>query len=95
MEKEEVRNIVATAHKKITTVDGKLAFDLKNTNELLSSTSGFLGIKTGSTPNALGCLSFLYEKDGRQIIGVILGSTDRFADAKNLVNWIFKSYEWK
>lgn len=95
MEREEVRKIVSTYRHKILTVDGKVSFDLKNTNELLSTASGFIGIKTGSTPNALGCLSFLYEGDGRQIIGVILGSTDRFGDARNLVNWVFKSYEWK
>jgi D-alanyl-D-alanine carboxypeptidase (penicillin-binding protein 5/6) len=95
METEDVGKIVAYDHKKITTVDGRVSFDLKNTNELLSAASGFYGIKTGYTPKALGCLSFLYKRDARQIIGVILGSSDRFADAKNLVRWVFESYEWR
>lgn len=87
--------IAGTYQQKITTVDGGQSFSLKNTNELLALNIGFKGIKTGATPNALGCLAFLYEKDGHQILGIILGSTDRFADARNLVDWIFKSYQWR
>lgn len=100
MENPEAQKMVNTVHKRITTVDGKTSFDLRNTNELLGAASGFKGIKTGTTPNAAGCLAFLYERDGRQLIGVILGSPlepedSRFTDARNLVDWVFKSYEWK
>ena len=100
MENTELQKIVNTVSKKITSLDGKASFNLKNTNELLLRESGFKGIKTGTTPNALGCLAFIYERDGHKVIGVVLGSPltpqdGRFADAKNLVDWIFKSYEWK
>lgn len=92
---QDLSQIAGTVQQRITTADDQQSFSLKNTNELLTPDSGFKGIKTGSTPNALGCLAFLYEKDGHQILGVILGSSDRFTDARNLVDWVFKNYRWQ
>lgn len=95
LDDQNLSAMVNTVQQKITTVDGKDSFGLKNTNELLTIDPGFKGIKTGSTPKALGCLAFLYEKDGHQILGVILGSNDRFLDAQNLVKWVFANYQWQ
>ena len=67
---------------------------LTSTNELLSTLPGTTGIKTGYTEQAKGCLAVSYERDGREIIGVILGSEDRFLDMRNLLNWIFETYSF-
>lgn len=92
---KDLSAMAGTYQRKITTVDGQQSFGLKNTNELLALDTGFKGLKTGSLSKDYGCLAFLYEKDGHQILGVILGSPDRFADARNLVAWIFSSYKWE
>jgi D-alanyl-D-alanine carboxypeptidase len=67
---------------------------LTSTNELLFSLPGTTGIKTGYTEQAKGCLAVSYERNGREIIGVILGSDDRFSEAQDILNWIFRVYQW-
>lgn len=92
---EKFKEIVGQTAAKIISLDGTQVLNLKNTNELLGRDFSFKGIKTGYTEKALGCLVFLYEKDGHQILGVILGSPDRFLDAQNLVKWVFETYKWE
>ncbi len=67
----------------------------ENTNELFSRIPGTTGIKTGWTEQAEGCLVFSVERNGNEIIGALLGSEDRFADAETIINWIYQVYEWK
>jgi len=67
---------------------------LISTNELLATLPGTTGIKTGYTEQAKGCLAVSYERNGREIIGVILGSDDRFLDMREILNWIFEAYQW-
>jgi D-alanyl-D-alanine carboxypeptidase (penicillin-binding protein 5/6) len=55
-----------------------------NTNELLSQ-EGVYGVKTGTTPEAKQCLVFAYRNHGDDVVGVILGSDDRYADAHALL----------
>ena len=55
-----------------------------NTNELLSQ-EGVYGVKTGTTPEAKQCLVFAYRNHGDDVVGVILGSDDRYADAYALL----------
>src|SRR5665647_710931 len=56
---------------------------------------GAIGIKTGYTSDALGCLVSAVEKDGTTFISVILKSSDlgRFADSISLCEWGFKNYK--
>ncbi len=63
---------------------------LTSTNELLFTLPGTTGIKTGYTEQAGGCLAVSYERNGREIIGVILGSEDRFGDMLILLDWVFQ-----
>ncbi|WP_344973025.1 D-alanyl-D-alanine carboxypeptidase family protein [Streptosporangium fragile] len=61
-----------------------------NSNKLLGKTPGALGVKTGYTDAAGYCLSFAADRDGRRIIGVILGdskSERRFQTATRLLDW--------
>jgi D-alanyl-D-alanine carboxypeptidase (penicillin-binding protein 5/6) len=61
----------------------------RNTNQLLRTT-GYDGIKTGTTGAAGNCLVSTAERDGRRLIVVVLGapSTEsRYADTRNLYRW--------
>lgn len=61
-----------------------------NTNELLSSYDGALGIKTGSGPEDGYCVVFAAERGNRTLVGAILGDdTGRFDDATRMLDWGF------
>ncbi|MFJ8789134.1 D-alanyl-D-alanine carboxypeptidase family protein [Streptomyces sp. NPDC102462] len=63
-----------------------------NTNTLLSSYSGAIGVKTGSGPEAKYCLVFAATRNGKTVIGTVLASTDatqRAKDATKLLNYGF------
>ncbi|MGC0339345.1 D-alanyl-D-alanine carboxypeptidase (penicillin-binding protein 5/6) [Streptomyces sp. SLBN-8D4] len=63
-----------------------------NTNGLLSSYSGTIGVKTGSGPEAKYCLVFAATRNGKTVIGTVLASTSiaqREADAKKLLTYGF------
>ena len=71
------------------------AFGLSNTNKLIRFYRGATGLKTGYTSTAGHCLSASAERDGLELIAVVLGadsSTHRFEDAKALLNWGFANY---
>lgn len=73
--------------------DGK--FQLANTNKLIRFYRGANGLKTGSTSKALCCLSATAERDGMQLVAVVLGaptSKDRFAAASGLLDYGFANY---
>jgi D-alanyl-D-alanine carboxypeptidase (penicillin-binding protein 5/6) len=64
----------------------------KNTNGLLSSYSGTIGVKTGSGPEAKYCLVFAATRNGKTVIGTVLASTSitqRETDAKKLLSYGF------
>ncbi|MEU1300977.1 D-alanyl-D-alanine carboxypeptidase [Streptomyces shenzhenensis] len=63
-----------------------------NTNTLLSSYSGAIGVKTGSGPEAKYCLVFAATRNGKTVVGTVLASTDatqRGKDATKLLNYGF------
>ena len=69
---------------------------LVNTNKLIRNYPGATGLKTGTTTKAGCCVSASAERDGLHLVAVILGadnSKDRFAGAKNLLDWGFANYE--
>ena len=70
-------------------------FGLSNTNKLIRYYEGATGLKTGSTDSALYCLSATAEREGMELIAVILKSptsTQRFESAKVLLNYGFAAY---
>ena len=69
----------------IVSVDGANVHNIKNTNELLFTHTGVLGIKTGFTEFAKDCLVFEYELQGKRFIGVVFGSESRFEDADKMI----------
>ncbi len=71
------------------------AFGLSNTNKLIRFYDGATGLKTGSTSSAGYCISATAERDGMELIAVVLkGSTSqqRFEDAKTMLNYGFSTY---
>ena len=71
------------------------ASQLVNTNRLVRTYQGATGLKTGSTDTALYCLSGTAERDGMELIAVIMKdatSAQRFADAQTLLNYGFATY---
>ena len=64
----------------------------KNTNRLLSI-DGYSAVKTGTTTAAGACLVSWGDRNGRELIVVVLGSTAsdaRYVDARNLFRWAWK-----
>lgn len=61
-----------------------------NTNQLLGSYRGVIGIKTGTGSAAGPCLVFAATRDGRTVVGVILNSQARYPDATRMLDWAFK-----
>lgn len=70
-------------------------FGLTNTNRLIRFYAGATGLKTGSTDTALYCMSATAERDGMELIAVIMKaptSAQRFEDAKALLDYGFANY---
>ena len=72
--------------------------ELVNTNKLIRFYEGATGLKTGSTDAAGYCLSATAERDGMELIAVIMKgatSAQRFEDAKTLLSYGFSTYALK
>ncbi|MBQ8249381.1 MAG: D-alanyl-D-alanine carboxypeptidase [Clostridia bacterium] len=72
------------------------AFGLTNTNRLIRFYNGANGLKTGSTSKAKFCISATAERDGMQLIAVVMASPsrdDRNETAKKLLDYGFANYE--
>lgn len=70
------------------------AYPLVSTNQLVLSGEA-QGIKTGRTPGAGECLIGLERVAGREILSVVLGSPDRFAETRSLFSWAREHVSWK
>ncbi|WNI23768.1 serine hydrolase [Streptomyces sp. ITFR-16] len=90
------RTVVKTksTKQKVTTKSGGYRYmSWTNTNKLLGTYSGAIGVKTGSGPAAKYCLVFAATRKGKTVIGTVLTSTSeatRTADAKKLMDYGFK-----
>ncbi len=85
--------------KKFTTIwmdtirDG--AFGLSNTNKMVRFYQGATGLKTGFTRQAGYCLSASAQREGMELVAVVMGSEtskDRFAACKQLLDYGFATY---
>ena len=71
------------------------AFGLSNTNKLVRFYDGCTGLKTGFTSSAGYCLSASAQRDGLELIAVVMGaqtSTDRFNTCRGLLDWGFATF---
>lgn len=72
------------------------AFGLTNTNRLVRFYRGCTGLKTGSTSKAGFCISATAERDGMELICVIMGAETRDvrnAEAAKLLDWGYSGYK--
>ena len=70
-------------------------FGLTNTNRLVRFYQGATGLKTGFTSSAQYCMSATAERDGMELIAVVMKSpstNQRFDDAKALLDYGFANY---
>ncbi len=70
-------------------------FGLSNTNKLVRFYPGATGLKTGFTQKAGYCLSATAERDGMELIAVVMGaesSKDRFEACKQLLDYGFANF---
>lgn len=74
------------------TRQGSKEFCLTNTNKLLRSYEGCVGLKTGSTSLTKYCLSAVAKRNGVTLIAVVMAAPDykvRFKDAATMLNYGF------
>ncbi len=76
-------------------VSGLTQHPLNNTNELLAAVDGVVGIKTGTTTFAGENLITEVDRNGHKVIIVMLGSKDRFAEMKQVIDWVYSNYRWQ
>ncbi len=69
------------------------SYPVKNTNELLG-TPGVIGVKTGTTDEAGQNLILAVAENNHQLTIVVLGSTDRYADAQALLAYARATWSW-
>ena len=75
--------------------DGKS--ELVNTNKLVRFYEGTTGLKTGTTSTAKYCLSATAERNGVELVAVVMAgesSNDRFNGAKKLLDYGFANYNY-
>lgn len=98
------RDIVKTPEAVIASTDGTIIHELKNSNRMLRQEEQFyypyaIGIKTGFTNDAGHCLISAAEKDGHQILAVILNTNENSLvasakESKKLLEWGFANWTW-
>lgn len=69
--------------------------ELVNTNKLVRFYEGTTGLKTGTTADAGYCLSATAQRDGMELVAVVMGgetSPARFEGAKKLLDYGFANY---
>ncbi len=94
LQNPQLAALVNTPQTMVTDVNGQYSHQLYNTNALLGK-NGVKGIKTGTTDGAGQVLVSLVEQNGHQIIIVVMGSEDRYADTLAIIKQIFTDYVWE
>lgn len=96
----QVFDILSQSELALVSPNGRFHHTMRNTNELLGYydwPGRTFGGKTGTTPLARETLLFVVESPSADgyIINVILGSEARFAEMRQLLQWILQAYQWK
>jgi len=104
MRNEKFAEIVKIPQLTISSVDGRIPHELKNSNRMMRVEEQLyyalaIGIKTGFTNEAGHCLISAAQKDGHQILSVILNTnantlTASAKESKKLLEWGFANWTW-
>jgi D-alanyl-D-alanine carboxypeptidase len=81
----------------VSSADGTCNHTILNTDLVLNQITNCIGGKTGFTPLAgRSLLLAVADTTGKhKVISVLLDDPYRWQDIKTMVDWAFKSYEWK
>ncbi len=103
MQNQTFRDMVNINEYKMPATNKQNARTVKSTNWLLNPDKDYYykyatGIKTGSTPDAGGCLVSSASKDGMNLICLVFGekpssNTKRWTLSKNLFEWGFENFK--
>ena len=92
MKNPDFREIVSTASAVIPNEFQEWDRQLTNKNKLLSSYEGATGVKTGYTKAAGKCFVGSAEREGMELLTVVLHASDTYADTKALLDYGFAAY---
>ena len=92
MQNNTFREIVSTKNTKIVSGEGKTRY-LKNKNRLLNSLNGCNGVKTGFTNDAGRCLVSSAERDGMNLVCVVLNCGPMFEESSQLLEKGFNEFK--
>jgi D-alanyl-D-alanine carboxypeptidase len=87
MKNKQFAEVVGTKEKVIFTTNYAMEYPLTNSNKLLG-TNGVNGVKTGTTEGAKEVLVTSMLSKGHTYIIVVMNSEDRFADTKELLDFV-------
>ena len=91
LKNEVFKEIVSTKNIQITNEDGKIRY-FKNKNKLLFSLEGAEGVKTGFTDDAGRCLVSAVNKNGMEIVCVVLNCGPMFEESAVLLNKAYQDF---
>lgn len=94
MSKEFLASVVATKEAIITDISGENTHHFYSTHQLLGVDPTVVGIKTGTTQGAAQVLITQFNREGHNIVIVVMGSDDRYLETTKLVDWVFNAYTW-
>ena len=93
MRNETFRRLVSTQRANITWQGRTYDRVLQNKNRLLSDYPGATGVKTGYTSKAGRCLVYGAQRDGMEVVGVVLCCADWFDEAARLMDGCYGTYQ--
>ena len=93
LENEDFRRIVGMQSATVPWEGNEYDRVLTNKNKLLKEYEGATGVKTGYTSKAGRCLVFSAERDGMELVGVVLNCYTWFDSAEKLLDKGFADYE--
>lgn len=94
MKDEFLKQIVGVKEEVISDSTGVYKHYLYNTHELLGADESVVGIKTGTTEGAGEVLVTQFNREGRNILIVLMESQDRYTETSWLIDWVFDNYVW-
>lgn len=84
------RLLVATERLDIQPLDSQRIYRMQNNNKLLGQYPGLAGVKTGFTQGAGRCLIALAERDGVEVLLVLLRAPNRWNTASRMLDQAFQ-----
>lgn len=88
----DFRKLVTTQEATLPWAGSQYLRSLSNKNKLLKSYPGATGVKTGFTDLAGRCLVFSAQRDGMELVGVVLGCGTWFETGQTLLDWGFSNF---